>query len=205
MRRALLVGLLALGGCSSLVQQRIEHFATGRVASDFDSYSIHRVGLLPIIGRSMDQAHAELLQSAFFVELSKQSTFDIVPLSERDLEEIDHTESYVRGVYEPKMVIDLARRFHFDAIFVGTVVDYQFYTPQSISVELELVAAETGAAIWASEVHLDASAPRVRKSLEAFYQEGGAGETENGDGWRLALISPRLFSQFAAWQVARLL
>jgi hypothetical protein len=204
-KRILLLGLLALGGCSSLVQNRIEHFATGQIASDFNTYSVRRVGLLPVIGRSMDQEHAELLQSAFFVELSKETNFDIVPLTERDLEEIDHTESYVRGAYEPEMVIALARRFRFDGMFVGTVVDYQFYTPQKISVELELVATETGAAIWTSEVHLDSSVPRVRKSLEAFYQEGGAGETESGDGWRLALISPRLFAQFAAWQVAQLL
>lgn len=205
MNRIVLLTLFALSGCIGVQGQRVEHLAVASVASDFNTYSIRRVGLLPMIGRTVDQEHAEILQSAFFTELSMQTPFEIVPLRAKDLEEIDHRESYLLGNYEPEMVISLARRFRFDAMFIGTVVDYQFYTPQQLSVEMELVATETGAAIWTGSIQLDGSSNRVRRSIQAFYSDSGAVESEDGEGWELALLSPRLFAQFAAWQIARML
>jgi hypothetical protein len=204
-RRFLLLGLLALGGCNTIFEKSVEHLAVASVASDFQTYSIHRVGLLPLIGRSVDEEHAQILQSAFFTELSMQTPFEIVPLRAKDLEEIDHRESYLLGNYQPEMVIDLARRYRFDAMFIGTVVDYQFYTPQQLSMEMELVATETGVAIWTGSIQLDGSSSRVRRSLKAFYSKSGAVESEDGEGWELALLSPRLFAQFAAWQIAKML
>lgn len=205
MRQLLLLALISLTACNSLSEQRVEHLATGRIAEDFNSYSIHRVGLLPILGRGADAQHAEILQAAFYTELSQQTPFDVIPLSQSDLEEVDYAESYVRGVYEPEMVIALARRFRFDAMFVGTVVDCSFYSPQRLSVEMELVATETGAAIWSSSVQLDSASSRVRKALRAFYLDSGAVMSMDGNGWELALLSPSLFAQFAAWQIATML
>lgn len=205
MKRLLLLALMSLGGCAMWTDQRVEHLATGRIASDFDTYKIHRVGLLPVLGRGVDREHSEILQSAFYTELSLQTPFEIVPIGPTDLEEINQTESYIRGSYEPKMIIDLARRFRFDAMLVGTVVDYQFYSPQRLSVEMELVATETGAAIWSSSVQLDSTSQRVHDALRAFYSKSDAIQNADGQGWEIALLSPRLFSQFAAWQIARML
>lgn len=197
--------ILVLCGCSSLTQKRVEHLATAQVAPDFETYEVHRVGLLPLLGRELDEEHALLLQSAFFTELSLQTPFEVVPLERRDLEDVNQIESYVRGRYEPAMVIALARRFRFDAMLVGTVVDYQYFSPQRLSVQMDLVASETGAAIWSSSVQLDASSPRVREAVEAFFRSNNAVESEDGEGWEIALLSPRLFAQFAAWQITRLL
>ncbi|MFT7485430.1 MAG: hypothetical protein ACI9F9_001280 [Candidatus Paceibacteria bacterium] len=205
MRSLLLLGLLLLTSCNSFTKKRVEHLAIGRVASDFDTYSIHRVGLMPVIGRGVDMEHAQILQSAFYTELSQQTSFEVVPLGPMDLEEINQTESYIRGSYEPEMIIEVAKRFRFDAMLVGTIVDYQFYSPQRLSVEMELVATETGAAIWSGSVQLDSTSRRVQDALEAFYADSGAVESADGSGWEIALLSPRLFAQFAAWQIAKLL
>jgi len=204
-RNLILAGALLLSSCSMFAEQRVEHLATGRIASDFDSYEIHRVGLLPLLGRGVDREHSKVLQAAFFTELSQQTPFEIVPLDPVDLEEIDHPESYLRGNYDPEMIIELARRFRFDAMLVGTVVDFQYYSPQRLSVEMELVVTETGAAVWSSSVQLDSSSKRVQRALKNFYAGSGAIEAEDGNGWEIALLSPRLFSQFAAWQIARML
>jgi len=188
-----------------MIQERVDHLAKAQVASDFDTYQIHRVGLMPVVGRSLDRDHADLLQSAFFTELSLQTPYEIVPLDSRDLEEVNQGEPYYRGRYDPKMVIDLGRRFRFDAMLIGTVIDYKFYSPLRLSLQLDLIATETGAAIWSSSVQLDASVERVQDAIEAFYKDSGAIAAEDGDGWEIALLSPQLFAQFGAWQIAKLL
>jgi hypothetical protein len=197
--------LATLCGCSVLSPQQVEHLATAQVTPDFETYTVHRVGLLPFKGRTLDFEHAEILQSAFYTEFSQQTPFEVVPLKHGDLEQVEQTESYVRGHFEPRMVIDLARRFRLDAVLVGTVVDYQYYSPQRLSVQMDLVASETGAAIWSSSVQLDASSSRVREALEAFFRSSDWVKTEDDEGWEIALLSPRLFAQFAAWQLAQLL
>lgn len=179
--------------------------ARAQITPDFETYRVHRVGLMPIIGRSLDSEQTNVLEGALFTEFSSGTNYEVVPLRSKDLEELDLGASYLRGRYEPAAVIEVARRFRLDAAFVVTVTDYQFYTPQRLSMQIDLVASETGAAIWSSALHLDATTDRVQRAVQAFYENSGSMDTESGNGWELALLSPRLFAQFASWQVARLL
>jgi hypothetical protein len=204
-RLVLALALAALGACASTTEQQVEHLATGSIASDFDTYELRRVGILPPIGRGFDVRQSTALQGILFTEFSQQAPYEFVPMHEWDLEEIDHEESYVRGRFEPAMVIELARRFQFDAMLVCTVVDARTHDPQRLSLAVDLVASETGAAIWSASVQLDASNDRTRRSLRAFYDRSEAMSTEHGAGWELALDSPSLFAQFACWQLACLL
>ena len=122
-RLTLTLALGALLSCVSTTDQRVEHLATAQVASDFPTYAIRRVGILPPVGRGFDVRQSTALQGILFTEFSQEAPYEFVPLHEWDLEEVDLNESYVRGRYEPAMVIDLARRFDFDAMLVATVVD----------------------------------------------------------------------------------
>lgn len=205
MRALALLLLLPLCGCSSLVQKRVDHLATAQIASDFDTYSVKRVGILPPLGRGFDLHQTAALQSIVFTEFSQQTPYEFVPLRQHDVEEVELSESFVRGSFDPKMVIELARRFNFDAMLIVTVVEGQTFDPQRIALSADLVATETGAAIWSGAVRLDASSDRVRDALQAFYGSTGATDSEMGGGWELALHSPRMFAQFAAWQLAQLL
>jgi len=188
-----------------MTREQVEHLATAQVAPDFTSYEVHRVGLLPLLGRKLDGEQAQILQSAFYTEFSLQTPFEVIPLERGDLEEVNQANSYVQGRYEPKMVIELARRFRLDGMLIGTVVDYKFYHPQRLSLQMDLVASETGAAIWSSSVQLDATSPRVRQAIENYYRASDGVQSEDGQGWEIALLSPRLFAQFAAWQITRML
>jgi hypothetical protein len=204
--RALALALfLPLCACSSLTEQRVDHLATAQIAADFDTYDVRRVGILPPLGRGFDLHQTDVLQGIVFTEFSQQAPYEFVPLKQHDLEEVELNESYVRGVFEPRTIIELARRFHFDAMLVVTVIEGKIHDPQRLALSADLVASETGAAIWSGSVNLDASSDRVRRALEAFYGSTGATETEMGGGWELALHSPRMFAQFACWQLAQLL
>lgn len=198
-----LIAAVFCASCAS-TQNSVELFGTARVVNDFESYTLDRVGLLPLEGNGLTDEQARALQATFYSELSRSTDFEIVVLAPDDLEEIPKSDPVRRGWYESATILELSRRFTLDGLLIGTVTDAQTFHPQRLSVQFDLVSAETGLALWSSSVHLDAGEDRVRDGLQAFYSWGD-GEDSSGEPWELSLHSPRRFARFAAWQVARLL
>lgn len=204
MRAAGLCLLVALpAGCVGLPRcTEVPILAIATVAEDFDSYEMKRVGLMPFNGDRLDAQQASTLQSAFYAEFSRGTPYELVQLDQRDLEEIESSDPHRRGLYEPGTIIATARRYRLDGILFGTVMDQQFFPPQTLSVQVDLVASETGQVVWSSKVHLDANDARVRDGLMVLY----ADETStSGTAWELGLLAPSRFARLAAYQIASLL
>jgi hypothetical protein len=175
------------------------------VVTDFDSYDLNRIGLLPLLHDGLLAEQSASIQSGFLSEFSRSTPFEVVCLDDEDLAEIPGSDPYRRGWYDPRTIIALSRRYKLDAVFVGTLADTQFFAPQRISVQVDLVACETGASIWTGAVHLDASDASVRESLMLWREEAFSDAYRGSEPNDLALISPRRFARFAAWQLAQLL
>jgi hypothetical protein len=204
-RRALLSVALCAGlGSCVMTRADVGNLAQASVASDFHSYGLKRVGLLPFQGEGLDIDSARELQAAFATELSAGSDLEIVPLASADLEEVAKSEPFRRGSIKPATVLALARRYRLDGLFAGTVTEVRGYAPQRLCVDLDLVASETGVAIWSASAHLDASDERVRLGLEQWIRKSHGGTNAN-EGLEIYLMSPRRFAQFAAAQIAALL
>ncbi len=204
--KALLSLFLCLGASSCLTTPGLEMpaLANAEVTNDFHTYTIRRVGLMPFSGKDLQGAQSQAFQLSFFGEVSQSTPYEIVLLEPEDLEEIELSEPYRRGWYRPRTIIQLARRYSLDAILFGTVTRQQFFPPQELSLQVDMVASETGMVIWSSKVHLDASDPRVLDGLRLFYGHNDLGEGDD-QSWQLALLSPERFSRFAAFQIASLL
>ena len=195
------LGVLLLPACAVLTDQAVARdLATERVASDFDTYHLRRVGLVPLTGLDLDVDQERVLRSAIFTEFSQGTPYEIVPLEANDLEEVPGSDPYRRGRYDPRTIIALSRRYQLDGVLVTTVTDHQFFEPQRLSMQVDMVATETGVAIWSGAIHLDASNPEVRGALRAYCKQQDAGES-----WEVNLLSPRSFAHFAAHQLARML
>lgn len=195
-----------LTACTSApTRQDAQVFATARVVNDFGSYELHRVGLLPLVGASLRPEQSGPIQSGFLAELSKSTPFEVVSLTHADISEIPGSDPYRRGWYDPRTIIHLARRYQLDAVFVCTIADTQFFAPQRLAIQLDLVACETGAAIWTGAVHLDASDAEVRDSIMTWAADSDQHDHRGSEPTDLALLSPRRFARYAAWQLARLL
>lgn len=204
MRIPALVVVLLAAACTSLESSGPEGLATAQVAPDFESYQVRRVGLLPFVGADVDRASAQLLQQSFYAEVSQSTPFEIVLLDATHLAEIPASQPYTRGWYDPRTILELARRFRLDGLLVGTVMQMQTFPPQKLSLALELVSAETGLVLWTSTVHLDAADKRVSESMRAYLKHHRASDGTY-DNLTLGLLSPSSFARFAAWQVAQLL
>jgi hypothetical protein len=192
--------LTLAAGCQIPHRLEMPSLASAQVSNDFKTYELRRVGLLPFAGSEIDDAAREAFQLAFLSEISQSTPYEVVLLDRDDLEEIDESEPYRRGWYRPRTIIELSRRYSLDAILFGTVTQQRSFPPQLLSLEVEMVAAETGLVIWSSSVHLDANDTRVVDGLKIYW-----GDKEDARAWELALISPERFARFAAFQVACLL
>ena len=188
-----------LTGCLSFFEAPDVSLAQARVSTDFSSYDIHRVGLVPFKGDMLDRVRRRELQDAFHSELGQSTPYELVLLEDQHLRELTPSEPYLKGSYLPRTIIELTRRFNLDAIFFGTITQERFYPPQVLSMQMDLVSAETGLVIWSGNLHLDADDPRVAEGLRKFY--GGIED----ESWHIALISPERFARFAAFQMACLL
>ena len=198
MRRALAPVLMTalISGCLA-PRMSMPQLATTHVTSDFGSYRIQRVGLLPFAGDAVTHGQGKDLQAAFLSEVSRAASFELVLLDESDLEEIEASEPYRRGWYSPRTIIGLSQRYSLDAVFFGTVTQLRYYPPQVFSLQVDMVSAETGMVIWTSAVHLDANDPRVLDGLRIYYEAEG-----DEEAWQLALVSPERFARFAAYMIA---
>lgn len=205
MSRARLLGVglaLTLASACSVLGSSPEPLASSALASDFSSYRIARVGILPFTGRDLDEHSAQRLQRSFQLELGRVMPYELIPLGPIDMEEVLHSDPYRRGRYHPRTILEIAERFRLDALLVGSVSQLEPYPPQSIALALEMVASETGLSIWSASVHLDAADADVRARLERW-QSSQRSEGGKRESVQLALSSPERFMRFAAWEVAR--
>jgi len=199
----LLCALAALAGACQADDSGAS-LARASQARDFGTYRLRRVGLLPFESEELAASHARALQDALLAELSREARWEVVALTPTDLAEVEECEPYRRGAYHPRSILELSRRFQLDGLFVGTLTRLEPSPPQSLGVQLDLVATETGLVIWSSSVQLDSSEERVRQRVERF-EAAQAGEESASEGAQLTLLSPSRFARFAAYELARTL
>jgi hypothetical protein len=200
---ALLASTLAFAGCAAS-RAELEPIARARIASDYGSYDLRRVGIAPFEGALAEREHGKALQSAFAAELAGGVDFEVVPLDFDDLEETERQETLRRGRTSPEAILELARRYRLDGVVVGTVVELSSWPHARAGLEIDLLATETGMAIWSARVHADAARQSTREHLERWLEETRKdhGESEGADVW---LLSSRRLVEFAAAQAAALL
>ena len=200
MRRWLALPALCLAGCLMMPRASMPRLANAVVSNDFESYQLHRIGLLPFRGRSLPEEQGLALQRALHTELSQSTPFEIVQLDGTDMAELESSDPYRRGWYKPRTIIGLSQRYSLDGILFGTVTQERFFPPQLLALQVDLVSADTGLVIWSGKVDLDASDERVQEGLRLYY-----GMDKDDETWRVALLSPERFARFAAFQIACLL
>lgn len=197
-----IVALLALT-TSCATNTSVGEFARFDHASDLNTYTLKRVGVLPFTGTGLEAETARECAEAFASALARESSFEVRVLDPRDLEEVPRSETFRRGWTQPATPIELAKRYGLDAVVVGDVRRAQWFPPQRLDLSVDLIAVETGVPIWSGSVDLDSGDERVRTALKRWYRHERRGEDARGETWELYLLSPRLFFEFAAAQTAR--
>jgi len=203
MSRQLLSALaLALAaGCAA--PREVQPLANARMVSDFGTYRLQRVGLLPPVGVRLSEQQQQDVQAACMAEFCAGTALEVVRLTSADLEAVPTLEPHRRGTFSAGAILDLARRYRLDALLIPTVTDLQVHPPQRLGLSVDLLSAETGQALWSAAVQLDAAQEVTRESIETWAR-AHQGDV-NDHSWEVILLSPKRFARFGAYHLASLL
>lgn len=201
-----LPALLGLSVLSCSAPKPVPMMGSARIAADFESYTVGRVGLLPFraiesSGSALASHEVGALETSFHAELATATNYDLIPLRAQDLDAVLPPDPFRDGWYTPDAIRALRDRFRLDGLMVGTVTSRRVTPPQVLGVQLDLISCETGATIWSGDLMLDAGRQPVREAVAIWSKEA----LGDNDGGAMVLLSPRKFAHFAAFQLARLL
>lgn len=99
---------------------------------------------------------------------------------------------------------DMRRTFQCDAILLGSVRDFRPHPRTQIGLDLRLLDLKNGRLVWAVDHIWDTTDREVEKRIIRFFNKEMRGGYEPMD-WEFAMISPKAFGKFVAYEVANTL
>lgn len=164
-----------------------------------------RVLLAPLRREDGADASELVLRRALADAVVAQRVFEVVPVSRRELVDIEIERSRTRGTFSTDDLLTLNRRFGVDGVLTGTLTRFEAYPEMQIGVRLHLIDCRTGRVAWGTDNLLAASDPRVRRDAHNFYDLAYHDGTDSLEEERKVLVSPRVFSRYVAHRVVETL
>lgn len=166
-----------------------------------DGRPVRRVVVPPFQDLSGFHAEAEAVRTSFIRALSQRQRFELLPLTDQELREVLPPATYERGVVSREALLAMSRRYRADGALFGVVTQYKPYGPFLVGLKVELASASTGEMIWEASGVYDASSRTVEQDVHNFHDVSLAATTSL-EGWRLVLISPSRFIDYACSRLA---
>lgn len=194
---------VAAAGCMA---PTVPLLSRAQIATDFDTYAIRRVAVLPIATPRDAHVpnHNELraLQEDLTSFVAMGTPYEAISLTPAELSTVDIGAPRLLGRWSIPGLIDLAETYDVDAVLYAEITRERVYAPLAIGAHAELMSVDTGQVIWNAMIELDATDEPTREALERYYgREDGA--NDGGTRWEVALNSPRRFARFAIWQLVQ--
>ena len=160
-----------------------------------------RIVFLPLDTEVGHESYARQLQALVRSAMVGEAPFEIVPVDQEDLRDVDFRLTRERGVYRSEDLIRLAGRFGTDGVLFGVLTHFRPAPSVSIGLRMTLLDCRTGEVGWASDFVLDAEDARVDQDVRNFV-EVAQRATSSLMGHERVLISPRLFGTYTASRLA---
>lgn len=195
-----LLAAVACCGCASTPELGpAENLAASAFAADFAEFPLRRVAVLPPRGLEGDDARD--LQKQFAAEIAARAPFEVVTLASADLVDLPGVTHPSQVLERAEAIVALSKRHDLDAFYALEVSGRTTFAPLHLTLEADLVGAETGARLWTAQGAWNAADRRVRASLESWFA-AQRGDAESDEDWSLYLLAPRKFAAYACSQLA---
>lgn len=159
---------------------------------------IRRIALLPIAAPHSDSvtlSGTEILSAIFEAELRKSTLFEVVPVSEAQLQQWTGRASWRSDEALPRdFFARLNAETACDAVVFPVLTAYRAYPPLAVGLEIRLLTC-TAQTLWAVDEMLDAGAASVVRSARDYAHSQLQVRTGEED---VVLQSPKRFAQFAS-------
>ncbi|MDF1839109.1 MAG: hypothetical protein P1V35_14675 [Planctomycetota bacterium] len=188
---------LVVVACTTTQGPRV-NLASARVVSDFDTYTLRRVGLMPINGMDPTLAESRELATMLAAEFAAVTGLEVLVLTPSDLSEVKEMNAHNRGEFNMRTIIEVGKRHRLDGLLVPTLTERNVFPPQRIGLQMDFVATETGMSLWFGNLAADASTKLTQQAVYDWTHNQFSDEHFD-DG--VVLISPKRFFRFACAQL----
>lgn len=202
MRRFLLGAVLVLAGSCHYDHTPSEvPLASSYSQPSSDGRDIMRVVVPPFQDHTGSPRQAEVVRTALMRALGKRQRFELIPVGEHELREFLPPDVFDSGIISRETLLAAARRYRADAVLFGVLTQFRPYEPLVIGMSVELASVGTGEVVWSSSALYDAASKDVTQDVHNYNNVQLAGTTSL-EGWRIILMSPSRFTEYACARIA---
>jgi hypothetical protein len=199
----LLLLAVFLAGCTSAKQGSPPSQSNYYLNPKKPISTIGRVALVELDNLSQRPEVSADTTQALFEAIQKRNVFGLTI--------VYHSDPACKGLliegdknYSLENLAVLRKNLKADAALIGEVTQYYSYPRLAIGLRLKLIDLRDGTLMWAIEQFWDSTDKQVENRAEVFFKtqiRSGFDPIE----YRMAMVSPRMFLKFVAWEVAQTL
>jgi hypothetical protein len=160
-----------------------------------------RVVVPPFQDETGSAQQAEVVRLALMRALGKRQRFEMIPVGEHELREFLPPATFESGIIPRDVLLAAARRYRADGVLFGVLTQFRPYEPLVVGMSVELAAVNTGEVVWSSSGLYDAATRAVTQDVHN-YSNTELAKTSSLEGWRIILMSPSRFTEYACARVA---
>ncbi len=188
---------VALPGCQ-------EPYKIGHYISQTEDFArINRVVFVQLTGQDSCPGIAEDLTTALSHAVRNHRLFRLDVVTREDprckIVSLDGREGFTI-----RQLRDMRETFKCDAILLGAVRDFRPHPRMQMGLDLRLMDLRSGKLVWAVEHVWDTTDKTVTKRIKHFFKNQMRDGYEPMN-WQLAMISPKAFEKFVAFEVVETL
>jgi hypothetical protein len=205
--RALVLALLATGVsgcCLNDCPPPAVPLASSYYSPPSDGRELMRVVVPPFQDETGSPDQVEAVRIALMRALGKRQRFELIPVGEQELREFLSPDTFETGIIPRDVLLAAARRYRADGVLFGVLTQFRPYEPLIVGMSVELAAVGTGEVVWSSSGLYDASTKSVAQDVHNFHDTELA-RTTSLEGWRITMLSPSRFTDYACTRVAETL
>jgi hypothetical protein len=109
-----------------------------------------------------------------------------------------------RNGFTIQQITEMRQTFKCDGILLGSINDFVPHPQMKLGVRLRMVDLKRGRILWAVDHVWDTTDKAVENRIQRFFSEQMRSGYEPMD-WQIAMISPRVFEKFIAYELAETL
>jgi hypothetical protein len=166
-----------------------------------DGREIMRVVVPPFQDETGSPAQTEAVRQALMRAIGKRQKFEMIPVGEHELREFLPPSTFESGIIPRDVLLAAARRYRADGVLFGVLTQFRPYEPLVLGMSVELASVGTGEVVWSSSGLYDAGTQAVTQDVHN-YSNTQLARTSSLEGWRIVLMSPSRFTDYACSRVA---
>ena len=193
----LYLGLTVQSGCSTAEVSPLPNVLTRSLGG------INRVVFIGLAERNSSPGVAKDMTTAVAHAVQARGLFGLDVIDRQD-PVCEDVSAVGREGFTLEQIKEMRQTFKCDGIIIGSIDDFRPHPRMQLGVSLRMLDLKRGRILWAVDHVWDTTDKAVEKRIQKYFKDQIRSGYEPMD-WRIAMISPKVFEKFIAYELAETL